>query len=76
MTREQLNKLRGIACAFEACADQEHESYKESRGERDEFGQLHVTPRSLAHYRGMQAFQWCLEAVEEEMHDIREGGEQ
>jgi len=76
MKKEQLRVLGKLARAFEACADQEHESYKESRGERDEFGQLHVTPRSLAHYRGMQAFQWCLEAVEEEMHDIREGGEQ
>ena len=75
MKKEQLRVLGKLARAFEACADQEHESYKESRGERCEFGQLPVSPRALAHYRGMQAFQWCLEAVEEEIEVLKEGCE-
>lgn len=73
MKSEQLTVLEKLARAFEACADQEHQSYKEMRGERDEFGQLPISPRALAHYRGMQAFQWCLEAVEEEIDGLKEG---
>lgn len=72
MKDRQLRVLERLARAFEACSDQEHASFVEQGVGRDEFGQLPVSAMALAHHRAMQAFHWCLEAVEEEMHDIKE----
>ena len=75
MTREQLNKLRGIACAFEACADQEHGAFLKVDCLPKGAGAFPVSPEGLAHFRAMQAFQWCLEAIEEKIEDLKGGCE-
>ena len=70
MKDRQLRVLERLARAFEACSDQEHASFKE-QGEGPNAA-FPISAMALAHYRAMQAFHWCLEAVEEEIHDIKE----
>lgn len=72
MTREQSRILGKLARAFEACAHQEHKSFEEHGGGPN--SALPLSAMGLAHYRAMQAFQWCLEAVEEEIEELKEGG--
>lgn len=70
MKDHQLRVLERLARAFEACSDQEYSSFEEQSGGPN--AALPVSAMALAHYRAMQAFHWCLEAVEEEIHDVKE----
>lgn len=72
MNREQLIVLERLARAFEACSDQEHGAFLKADC-LNGAAAFPVSPEGLAHFRAMQAFDWCLEAVEDEIGELKGG---
>lgn len=71
MTREQLSAMESLARGFEVCADQEHRAFLKADCLPKGGGAFPVSPEGLAHFRAMQAFQWCLEAIEEKIEELK-----
>jgi hypothetical protein len=75
MKREQLGAMERLARAFLACADQEHGAFLKVDCLPEGVGAFPVSPEGLSHFRAMQAFHWCYEAIRDEIGALKREGE-